>query len=587
MNLVAELQRRNVLRAAVLYACATWALAQGLAQLLPLFGDYGWIARWFVIAGVVGFPFWVAFAWFYEFTPKGLKRESEIAADASITRSTGRKFDRAIIVVLAIAVVLLLTDRFMLHGQASAIAGKSIAVLPLNNDSGEKDQQYFSDGLSEDLITALSQFAGLKVIARDSSFKFRNSTDDPKTIGAKLGVAHLLEGSVQRAGDMVRVSATLINAADGSAIWSHHYDRPYKDLFALQDDITQQVASALKAKLLDNGTAVLQSDRPPSGSLAAWDAFLKGQFYFQLGTEEDFKRAIEQFTVATQLDPDYAAAYAAAAQTRVDLTGYYLEAAEWPHSYAQVRVDVDTALRLNPELAAAHIANSSLLCNADANWEGWLTEARRAVVLAPENAVAYFQLSTAEAGHGRVASAVSFVKKAVARNPLNGFWRSWLAYYLASLGRLDEAATAAQQGIALQSQGALNYRILTYIEVVRGDAAAALAAAEKAPPGRNRDIAMAWALQLGSDRAAADAALANLLATDADNSSYQIAETYALRRDPASMFKWLDRARVDRDGGMQYLAYDPIILRYKDDPRFIAFAKKVGLPTTTDAKAMP
>ncbi|HJU07213.1 MAG TPA: hypothetical protein VJ727_01865 [Rhodanobacteraceae bacterium] len=586
-SLFSELKRRNVLRAAALYAGAVWAFGQGLSQFSPALGLPDVTTRWFLIAAAIGFPFWIAFAWLYEFTPQGLKRESEIAADDSFAHSTGRKLDKWIIAVLAIAVVLLLTDRFVSHKQAGGITDKSIAVLPLNNDSGEKDQQYFSDGLSEDLITALSQFAGLKVIARDSSFKFRNSTDDAKTIGEKLGVAHLLEGSVQRAGDTVRVSATLINAVDGSAIWSQHYDRPYKDLFALQDDITRQVASALKAKLLDNGSAVLQSDRPPSGNLAAWDAFLKGQFYFQLGTEEDFRRAIEQFTAATRLDPDYAAAYAAAAQTRVDLTGYYLEAAEWPHSYAQVRVDVDAALRLNPVLAAAHVANSSLLCNADANWEGWLTEARRAVVLAPENAGAYFQLSTAEAGHGRVASAVRFVEKAVARNPLNGFWRSWLAYYLASLGRLDEAATTAQQGIALQSQGALNYRILTYIEVVRGDAAAALAAAGKAPTGRNRDIAMAWALQLGSDRAAADAALAHLIAADAGNSSYQIAQTYALRRDPASVFEWLDRARADRDGGIQYLAYDPIILRYKDDPRFIAFAKKVGLPTTTDAKAMP
>src|SRR5581483_6092240 len=213
MNLIAELQRRNVLRAAVLYAGAVWALAQGLAQLLPLFGDYGWIARWFVIASVIGFPFWIAFAWFYEFTPQGLQRESEIAADASIARSTGRKLDRAIIAVLAVAVVLLLANTFIWHKGAgtssndasSAVSPKSVAVLPLVNESDAKDQQYFSDGLSEDLITALSQFYGLKVISRNSSFQFRDSKLSSSAIGQALGVAHLLEGSVHKLGGEVRI----------------------------------------------------------------------------------------------------------------------------------------------------------------------------------------------------------------------------------------------------------------------------------------------------------------------------------------------------------------------------------------------
>lgn len=234
MNLLAELKRRNVLRAGALYAAAAWALSQGIAQLGPLFHAPEWAMRWFVIACVIGFPFWLAFAWFYEFTPSGLKRESEIAPDDSIAHSTGKKFDRWIIAVLVVAVVLLVTNQFVLRrdatGQANAtdattlaatlakIPQKSIAVLPLTNDSGDKDQQYFSDGLSEDFINALSQFDGLKVIGRNSAFQFRNTKDDARTIGARLGVAHLLEGSVRREGDTVRISAELINATDGSTL---------------------------------------------------------------------------------------------------------------------------------------------------------------------------------------------------------------------------------------------------------------------------------------------------------------------------------------------------------------------------------
>jgi TolB-like protein len=258
--LFAELKRRNVLRAAVLYAGAVWALAQGIAQLGPFFAAPEWTVRWFVIAAIIGFPFWIAFAWFYEFTPQGLKRESEIAPDDSTAHGTGKKLNFAIIGVLTLAVVLLLTNTFVWHegaGLASQstnnaavfarIPGKSVAVLPLVNESGAKDQQYFSDGLSEDLITALSQFAGLKVINRDSSFQFRDSKDSVQLIGEQLGVAHLLEGSVQKLGDEVRISAELVNCADGSTLWSEHYDRPYKVLFALHrnQEASSQLGRAL------------------------------------------------------------------------------------------------------------------------------------------------------------------------------------------------------------------------------------------------------------------------------------------------------------------------------------------------------
>jgi TolB-like protein len=245
MKLIAELKRRNVLRAAVLYAGAVWAFGQGLSQFSPALSLPDWVTRWFLIACIIGFPFWIAFAWFYEFTPSGLKRESEIDPFDSIAHSTGRKLDFWIIGVLTVAVVLLLTNQFVQRKNVNAlvaVSGQSIAVLPLTNESGDKDQQYFSDGLSEDLINALSQFSGLKVIGRNSSFQFRDSKDDTKTIGAKLGVAHLLEGSVRRAGDVVRISAELINAGDGSTLWSQHYDRPYTDLFKLQDDITHRAS---------------------------------------------------------------------------------------------------------------------------------------------------------------------------------------------------------------------------------------------------------------------------------------------------------------------------------------------------------
>jgi TolB-like protein len=301
MSFFAELKRRNVIRAATFYAASAWLLVQIATQVFPFFDIPNWVVRWIVVAAMIGFPFAMLFSWFYEWTPHGIERESEVNPDESITLETGRRLDRWIIVVLGVAVVLLLANTFVPHKDASVaggVADKSIAVLPLTNESGDKDEQYFSDGLSEDLITALTQFQGLKVISRNSSFEFRDSKEDSKTIGAKLGVAHLLEGSVRRAGDQVRVSAELVNAVDGSALWSQRYDRPYKDLFAVQDDITQSVASALKTTLMAGTTNATQNDRPPSGSLDAYNAYLQGKFYFARNSEADYRKAIDSYSNA-------------------------------------------------------------------------------------------------------------------------------------------------------------------------------------------------------------------------------------------------------------------------------------------------
>ena len=444
-SLFSELKRRNVLRAAVLYAGAVWALAQGIAQLGPPLGAPDWIVRWFVIAACVGFPFWIAFTWFYEWTPQGLKRESEIAPDDSVAHSTGRKLDKWIIAVLALAVVLLLTNAFVWHkgagtaGVASSIAKipeKSIAVLPLSNESGDKDQQYFSDGLSEDLITALSQFAGLKVISRNSSFQFRDSEDDSNTIGRKLGVAHLLEGSVRRAGGMVRVSATLVNAADGSTLWSQHYDRAYKDLFALQDEITHAVAGALKAKLLPGNGAAPQSERPPSGNLDAWNAYSQGRFHAALVDPADARKAIDFYDQAIALDPRYARAYASLANTWARLGATFLSGEEQRQAYIKARAAVDQALQLDPDLATAHFSRGLLLQWTDFDWTGAEAEYRRAVELAPNDSLSTFGLGHLSGVLGHPLRAIPLIRQSIAVDPRNSSSYYWLAWYLAAAGHM-------------------------------------------------------------------------------------------------------------------------------------------------------
>ena len=455
----------------------------------------------------------------------------------------------------------------------------SIAVLPLANESGDASQQYFSDGISEDLITALSQLPGLKVIGRTSAFQFRDSKEDSRTIGAKLSVGHLLEGSVRRSGEMVRVSADLIDTTDGSTQWSERYDRPYKDLFALQDEITHAVAGQLRAKLLPDEHVVAQSERPPSGSLEAYNALLLGQFYVARVTEADYRKAIQYFTQAIELDPRYALAWSWQSRVWVYL-GSELEGAPAQEAYIKARAAADRALALDPQLADAHRARGTLLKLVDFDWNGAEAEFRRALALAPNDPLAKAWLGHLLASLGELQPAIELTQQALAVDPLRAIYYTRLASYFLALKRLDEAERAIRRAIELQPAAANDHYIFTIIEIQLGDAQAALAAAQAEPPGYLQDSALALARQIGGDRSAADTALSTLIEKDRTTrlAAYEIAQVYALRNDAQATFAWLDQAVERRDTGIPYLLYDPLVLRYKSDPRFAAFCRKVGLP---------
>jgi TolB-like protein len=471
---------------------------------------------------------------------------------------------------------------------AEAASDPSIAVLPFTDMSEKKDQEYFSDGLSEDLITALSQFPGLKVIGRTSSFKFRDSKDDSKTIGAKLGVAHLLEGSVRHAGGMVRVSAELINASDGSTQWSERYDRPYKDLFGLQDDLTRAVGGALKAHLmLSENASARQTDRPPSGNLEAYNAVLEGKYYLARDTDADVRKAIERFTRATQLDPRFAFAWSSLSRAWTDLGGYHVNLAAAPEAFSKARPAVNTALSLAPDLASAHIARGWLLEMADLDWRGAEAEYRRAFELAPGSSDAAASLARQLANFGQVGRAIELTQQALATDPLHARWYGWLAGYFSALNRMEEAEAAIRRAIELQPSGVRLHFLQSEIEIRRGNPEAALAAAQQEPPGQFRDAALVKALQSGKDPTAADAALKNLLDKGAFWDPYDVAQIYAMRNDADKTFEWLDHAWNYRDPAVHYLRYDPFIGRYKDDPRYIAYCRKVGLPVPGDTQAPP
>lgn len=580
-NFLGELKRRNVLRAAVLYIGSVWALAQGIAQLGPEIGAPESATRWFLIAAGIGFPLWLAFSWHFELTSQGLKLESELAeGDESARRVHNRRTDLIIIGVLAVAVVLLLTDRVVDRARPASASpavavvadDNSIAVLPFENDSGDKGQQYFSDGLSEGFIIALARIKGLRVINPQSSFQFRDSKESGPAIAAALGVSHLLSGSVRRAGDTVRISATLTRAADGSTLWADSFDRPYKDLFALQDQITGQVAKTLQARLLPAPPDKQAGDRPPSGNLDAYNAFLEAR-----STRDAFK-ALTFYDRAIAQDPDYGLAYAMKARLLIDIISSGQTGATAEASFKQADAAIGKAMQLMPDQAAAHVARGALLMLRDFDWKGSEAELRKAVELAPDDGEALYQLGVVRASQGDLQQAVSLTRKALQQNPMNAIWHRWLVAYLIPLGQLDQARLAVNKAIELEPDVIYNHHLLAIIELLRKDLAAARKAADAEPPGPWQDFALALVAQAGPDRVAADAALQRCVTQHAEGWAFQVAQLYALRGEPDAMFEWLARAWKDRDPGMQTLLYDAILLRYRNDPRYAALAGQVGLP---------
>lgn len=575
----ARLKEHKLVQWTLGYIAVSFALIPVLDIVASRFGWPQTTVRCIIIALATGFFMMLVIAWYHG--ERGAQR---------ITRS-----EHTLLAVLLVLGGLAMWRIGPTAAESSAATGnatvtnvatiapidqKSIAVLPLVNESDDKDQQYFSDGLSEGLITALSQFAGLKVIARNSSFQFRNSKDDAKTIGAKLGVAHLLEGSVQRAGDVVRISAELVNADDSRTLWSQRYDRPYKDLFALQDDITHAVATTLKAKLLDGGGAVVQSDRPPSGNLDAYKAYLQGQFYSLRHTAEDNRKAIGYHEEATRLDPKYALAYASLALSEVELFTVFSVSSHQERAtlISNARAAAATALALDPTLGKAHQASGFILQVVDFDLGAANAEYQRAAELAPQDSTIGLNLGVVNASFGRLDEAVAYGRRSTTLDPLNSRNRIYLARSLDALGRYDEAEATVRKAIELHPQAAQSYSELAVIQIRRGNIAAAVSLAQQETDPFWRTYALALAHFANGDRVEADAALKQLLDQYADSGAFQIAQVYALRKEPDKMFEWLDHGLATHDPGVTTLLYAPFLGAYRTDPRFAAFCKKIGVP---------
>jgi len=578
-NFFAELKRRNVYKVAVAYGVVAWLLMQVASQIFPFFDIPNWVVRVVVLLLIIGFPVALIIAWAFEVTPEGIKRTE--AADAAGQRSRGVAWIYVVLVGAALSVSLFFVGRYTAGNAAprgsdvaATIPGKSIAVLPLINESGDPKDEYFSDGLSEELISALAQIGGLKVIGRSSSFRFKDRKEEPKTIGEKLGVSTILDGTVRKQGDRVRIVAALVNAADGIQLWTQTFDRQLKDIFVVQEEIARAVADSLKVTLL--GTDSRSAQPSATDNAEAHNAYLQGHFHLLRRNVEDFRKAIDYYDQAIQLDPNYALAYAERAEALAfmgDLTG------QRPTAYPKARSDAEKAVAIAPTLAEARAALGWIRCLAEWKFTEGIAELKRAKELSPANPTANDLLARIIVYLGRFDEAERQARQAVELDPLSTVTHGNLARVLFYAGKLDEADAVARKAAELQPTGAGTHRWQAIIAAQRGDGEAALREAELEPDPGFRRFELAVAHHARGDRAAADAALADLIANGRRGLAYQIAEVYALRAEKDKAFEWLQIALDDRDAGMLGLLVDPLLRGLRDDPRYKNLLAKVGLPT--------
>ena len=570
-----ELKRRNVYKVAVAYAVIGWLVMQVAATVVPALHLPDAITTGVVVLTLLGFPIAVVLAWAFELTSEGIKRTEDVDRSAR-DASTNRVWVYVAVIGALLSVGLFFVGRYTAgHGtprqrEVATAPQKSIAVLPLLNESGDPKDEYFSDGLSEELIAALAQIRELKVIGRSSSFRFKERKEETKTIGEKLGVATLLEGTVRKQGDRVRIVAELINAADGIELWTRTFDRELKDIFAVQQEIAAAVASSLKATLL--GSDRSQPSNPKSSE--AHNAYLQGRYYFQRRSLKDYRKAIGYFDQAIELDPEYALAYAERSEVWTligDGTG------EGKTLWPKARADAEKAVSIAPALAEAHAALGWVRFFTQWKFDEGLRELKRAKELSPANPTANDLLARVIVYLGRLDEAEKQGRQAVESDPLAFAAQNNLARILWYEGKLDEADAVARKAAELHPTASSSRRWQVLVAIRRGDNETALREAQFEPDESYRRFELALAQYARRDQKAADAALADLIGNNR-GLDYQVAQVYAVRSEKEKAFEWLQIALDNHDTGMLALLVEPLLKSLRDDPRYKTLVAKMNFP---------
>jgi len=582
-NFLAELKRRNVYKVAIAYLVAGWALSQGIAQVFPVFDISNWAIRIIVLLIVVGFPVAVVFAWFFEITPEGVKRTE--VADA-MPKATGRKRHAWIYVVVAgaaISVALFFLGRYTASNRAAAAApnelpAKSIAVLPFENLSEDKANAFFAEGIQDEILTRLAKVADLKVISRTSTQHFKSAPENLPEIAKRLGVMHILEGSVQKASDQVRVNVQLINALTDAHLWADTYDRKLTDIFAVETEIAKAIADTLQAKLTGSEQHVIAAR--PTESTEAHQLYLKGRYFWNKRTGNDLKKSIDYFQQAIAVDPNYALAYAGVADAYVWLPGY---TAGTPRDcYPKAKAAATKALQLDDTLAEAHTTLALAIWLYDFDSAQAIREFQRAIELNPNYAIAHQQYgNNTLAALGRFDDAIGEGKRAVELDPLSLVINTDLGsdYYYAR--RYDEAIAQLRRTLEMDPGFYIAHLVLGQVLDAKGARDAAIVECQKAR-ALNDDPSVLGVLGraygLSGNKMEAEKILDQLkkLSQERYVSAYSFALTYLGLGDKEEALRWLEQSYQDRAGSdIGYIRVDPLLDPLRGDPRFEALAEKI------------
>lgn len=594
MSFFAELKRRNVFRVAAAYAVIAWLLVEVSDTIFPRLGLPDWTVTFVIVLLLLGFPVSLFFAWAYELTPEGLRRERDVDPSESIAPQTGRKLDRLTIAVLALALGFFAVDKFVLDPQRDAasearmaaeleearqagrvealavgrsVDDRSIVVLPFVDMSANKDQEYLSDGIAEELLNLLARIPELRVISRSSAFAFKGEKIEMTEIAQRLNVAHVLEGSVRKSGDRVRITAQLLDARSDAHLWSETYDRTLDDIFAIQDEIAATVLRQLRVTLLGEAPKV-EATRPDAYAL-----FLAGNHMRVLNSAESNERAVALYQQVLDMDPDYAPA-------RLGIVACYINQAQagwrpFDEGYALARELTEDVLAAEPDNAMAHNLLAWIARIYDGDLAVAARHAERALALDPGNTRIIGSTSQLMVVLGRPAEASALLEHAASLDPLNPVTKGNLALDYLTAGRLEDAIGTGREALSLSPDMLLSRFVVGMALLLQGDADTALAEIDREPSGEFRGIGLMAAYSTLGRSNEAGHELSQLIAARPRYEALYRASYFAWRNQPDEAFDWLDKV-VESRVSISNVHRNWALRNLSSDPRWLAFLESMG-----------
>lgn len=565
-----ELQRRNVYKVAVAYGVVSWLLIQIATQLFPVFEIPNWASRMVVFVLLLGFPVALVLAWAYDLTPEGIQRADEFDPSKPIVHSGERTLNFIIIGVLLTVIGIIAFQQYR-AAKPPSVAGaaeKSIAILPFLDLSQTKDQEYFSDGITEQIINSLAHFHGLFVVARTTAFSFKNKNIDVREIGRQLGVSHMLEGSVSHGPGKVRVVAQLIDVANGYHLWSETYDSTEKDVLSLQSDVAAKVANALQIKL--HLAEATQLGKPPTQDPEAYDLYLRGRYLLNKRTADSIQKGRALFEQAIAKDPRFALGHAGIADSYIllgkigELRGDEAATQAWP--------EVSTALALDDNLAEGYVSRATILTDFEWDWAGAEPDYRKAIELNPNSANAHHWFARHLAEIGRSDEALAEIEAAEKLDPLSPFIRTSKGKILCAAQRYGEAIDQSRRALDLEGDYAGAYSILAQAYVQNREYSEGIEAATKYVEHSNGSgwakLELAYAHAVAGNKDESDRIKNEVTSQSGPFSPYDMATIFAASRDTDSALQWLEKAIEQRSVDVIWIRVDPRLQNIRSDLRF-------------------